>query len=165
MKKGQLEIGVTVMVLFVFFILLAITLIFYFQSMSGSFLEEKGEILGFRYSGLLSVVANMPEFKCSKNAIEDECLDEIKLKAFRDLKDSDYDVGSLTINPILKQHYNELFSGINAIYVNKVYPNTDEWELYGDKDKEGRIYAMPISLYDPVEDKFSIGILRIKVEL
>jgi len=84
-KKGQMQIGVTMMILLVFVVLLIITLAIYFRFTSQQFEETREELLDQRYSSLLTSFLGMPEFKCTRLNVESECLDASKLKNFKNL--------------------------------------------------------------------------------
>ena len=105
MKKGQIEMSITVLVLAVFFVLLFIGLIFYFSFSFESFKESQSKILGERYNVYLSYVINLPELKCSYMGVEKECLDASKMKQLRD------------------PYYQRIFSGVPKIYVNDITNN------------------------------------------
>ena len=64
--KGQLEIGVTTMVLIVFIVLLLFSLILYFRFTYMEIEETKSTLLDQKYNSLLSVIIGMPEFRCSR---------------------------------------------------------------------------------------------------
>ena len=87
-KKGQLQIGVTMIVVFLFIVLLMFSLIFYFRFVYSETRETAETLADQRNSGLLSTVLGLPEFRCSRLGIEEECLDASKL----------YNLGEITDN-------------------------------------------------------------------
>ena len=60
LKKGQLEIGITMMVLLVFFILLIIALVVYFQFSLKTIEENRQEILDTKFSTLVNSITSLP---------------------------------------------------------------------------------------------------------
>ncbi|MBU2640007.1 MAG: hypothetical protein KKG75_04885 [Nanoarchaeota archaeon] len=163
-KKGQLEIGIKIMVLIVFLVLLIISLIVYFRFSYSSLRETKEEILEEKFSSLVNVIANLPELKCSITNIESECLDARKLVAFGQVLYEDTDVKN--------NYYEEL--EINSLVVKIVYPEVagsiecDEsklincnvfnlFSLKGDYSDEGLKYTTPVSVYIPDNGKYVIG--------
>ncbi len=77
-KKGQLEIGITMMVLLVFFILLIVALVVYFKFSYISIKETRQEILDEKFSTLVNSLTGLPEIKCSFNGAEKECFADKK---------------------------------------------------------------------------------------
>ena len=89
LNKGQLEIGITMMVLLVFFILLIVALVVYFQFSHSIIKENRQEVLDTKFSTLVNSITSLPEIKCSIRGAERECFDVKKLIAFGKL-DSSY---------------------------------------------------------------------------
>lgn len=162
-KKGQLEIGITTMVLAVFIVLLLISMVIYFRFTYLEFEKTREEILDQKYSGLLNVISGMTEFRCSKNGAEEECLDASKLHNFKQTISEDG----------IENYYDNLFGNANGIWIeviepfdeNKDYSDSDYFEIYGEKETKGLIYSVPVSIYYPDYKKYKIGILKIQGEL
>jgi len=165
MKKGQLEIGITMMVILVFIILLFISLIFYFRFTQESIKSSSEEILDVEYSVLLNTIMNAPEFKCSVKGIDKECLDAVKLVAFKKLLE----------NEEAKNYYSNVFGAINRLSVDVVYPEDEDYEciddyrncgkfLIFDGIESGKIYSMPIALYYPDDNEYKIAKLKIQTK-
>lgn len=151
------------MVLAVFVVLLLISMVVYFRFTYLEFEDTKEEILDQKYSGLLNVISGMPEFRCSKNGAEDECLDASKLYNFKQkiLKDE------------IEDYYDNIFGNANGIWIdvidpfsgNNHYLNSEFFGIYGEKETKGLIYSVPVSIYYPDYKKYKIGILKIQGEL
>ncbi len=153
--KGQLEIGVTTMVLIVFIVLLLFSLILYFRFTYMEIEETKETLLDQKYNSLLSVIIGMPEFRCSRGGVESECLDSVKLRVFDDdIKD---DVR-------FKEYYKNLFGNVKGIWV-EVSDGDPNFIIYGSEGTSGGIYSVPVSVYYPVEKRYRIGILKIRGEI
>lgn len=145
MKKGQIEMSITVLVLAVFFILLFIGLIFYFSFSFESFKESQSKILGERYNVYLSYVINLPELKCSYMGVEKECLDVSKMKLLSD------------------SYYRRVFSGVTKIYVEDITKDKENvLYLYG-WTGEGEVHSTPVSLYYPEDDRYTLGKLYVVI--
>ena len=82
-KKGDIQIYSTVFVLLIFFIIMAIGLIFYFRAMKTSVISSAEEIAIDRFSLLLNTVLAMPELRYSFHGSSSEALDTTKLTAFQ----------------------------------------------------------------------------------
>ncbi|MBI2508230.1 hypothetical protein HYV89_04730 [Candidatus Woesearchaeota archaeon] len=159
--RGQLEIGITTMVLIVFIVLLLLSLILYFKFTYLELEEDRTTLLDQKYNSILSVIIGLPEFRCSRGGIESECLDAAKLSAFSGVYASN------------KEHYGNIFGTVNGIWVdvpvndvnNLNYPDQGRFSVYGKADLKGGIYSVPVSLYYPESKKYKIGILKIRGEL
>ena len=157
--KGQLEIGITTMVLVVFIVLLLFSLILYFRFTYMEIEETKETLLDQKYNSLLSVIIGMPEFRCSRGGVESECLDAEKLDVFekvRDDSDGDYEN---------KKYYGNLFGDVKGIWVEVSSDNDKKFPIYGNIESSGGIYSVPVSVYYPREKMYRIGILKIRGEL
>jgi Na+-transporting methylmalonyl-CoA/oxaloacetate decarboxylase gamma subunit len=176
-KKGQLEIGVTIMVLLVFLVLLILALVVYFKFSYVEITEKRHELLDQKFSTLVNAVVELPEFKCSFRGAERECLDADKLIAFkRHLADP--------ANFKDLENYADDF-GIHALVVEITYPILDtdgdgnadtpvectvsldtcnEFILFEIKE-EGLRYSTPVSIYYPKNDEFKIGKLIIVADI
>lgn len=169
-KKGQLEIGITMMVLLVFFILLIVALVVYFKFSYISIKETRQEILDEKFSTLVNSLTGLPEIKCSFNGAEKECLDAKKLIAF----------GSVLEGQTIREDYLDEF-GIYGLEIDVVYPpmdgtlpdcvetpnsypNCKSFTLIS-PIKEGLKYTTPVSLYYPTEKINKIGKLIITAEV
>lgn len=156
------------MVLLVFFVLLIIALVVYFQFTSISIKETRQEILDEKFSTLVNSLTGLPELKCSTRGVEKECLDTTKLIAFRTVLNGDRSI---------KQDYLEEF-GIRGLEVDVVYPSQiddivpcglsypacNKFSLIA-PPLEGLRYTTPVSLYYPEEKLYKIGKLIIIVEV
>jgi hypothetical protein len=163
-KKGQLQIGITMLILLVFIILLVLSIVIYFRFTYEEIEETKGILLDQKYNSLLSVIIGLPEFRCSRLGAESECLDASKLSDF------------LSVSGNNEQYYRDLFGDVTGIWVDVLdpgidldgdgfvendYSSDDKFEIYGGKNS-GKIYAVPVSVYYPDYKKYKIGILRIQ---
>ena len=131
-RKGQLQIGVTMMVLFVFIILLMLSLIIYFRFTYDEIREDQMELLDQKYSSLLTTLIGLPEFRCSKIGVEEECLDATKLEGFKE---------NVVVNN--QEYYDNLFGNVKGIEVEILEDNEEDFEIYGEMG-DGLIYAVPV---------------------
>ena len=159
-KKGQLEIGITMMTLLVFIILLIVSLVFYFRLAQGSIKETQQEILDEKYSGLLDALINLPELRYSLSGAEKNCLDAVKLQNFQ----------VITKNSLARsEYYNNLLGDVNAIWVDNISIDSNrnvqniinQYKVYSTKG-EGLIYSSPVSICN--DDKFEAGKLNIQIK-
>lgn len=138
-KKAQIGMQETILVIFIFLIILMIGMIFFFQFSMKSIENDIDQYNDFRFKQLIDVIPNMAELKYSKLGIEDVyCIDLLKARAFGEL--NDYDFGRKEI---------KLIAG-------------DETVLYSKPGRgEVRKVTSPICIYDSRNGKFYIGELEI----
>jgi len=153
MKKAQIQIGETIAVLFVFFILIIIGFVFYVNVIKSNIDIEKEELSQLRSVGISQRIMFLPEVQCSEdNIIIDNCIDILKLE---------YAQSVMKENEI---YYYDLleFSDVSVL---QVYPDEAKWSLYSRKtdDFSSRFVTnVPVSLYNPATRKHGFGILTIE---
>jgi len=169
-KKGQLEIGITMMVILVFLLLLIISLIVYFKFSYSEIRETNDIILEEKFSTLVNAITSMPEIKCSVKNAEKECLDAKKLVAFKHALDDNE----------MREYYIEEF-GVKGIKIEIVYPpsmtsngcnygtyeasnDCGYYELFPVGSNELR-YSTPVSIYYPDKNMYKIGKLTLSSNL
>lgn len=152
-KKSQIQMGETIAVLFVFFILVIIGFIFYTKVIKNNLELEKDEQAQLRSVGIVERVIFLPEVQCSEdNVVKDNCIDVLKLKSAQD---------------IMKQnevYYYDLLEYGN-ISISQIYPSELKWTLYSrnlDSPKNKFVTNVPIMLYDPVTRKNGFGVLTVE---
>ena len=144
-RRGQIGINETILVMFVFFIILMIGMVLFFQFSMNSSRNEIEEYQEFKFKQLISVVPSMNELKYSKLGIEDEwCVDLLKARAFASISDS-YDFGRKKIS---------IYSFEDIVLYDKISSLATGI----------RVVSSPICLYDPRSEVFSLAELEIKWE-
>ncbi|MBW2996271.1 hypothetical protein KY332_03150 [Candidatus Woesearchaeota archaeon] len=151
--KGQIKMFESIAVLVVFFILLMFGLMFYSQVQKASFQREMEQIRIEKAIDTAQRVFFLPELNCI-GTHDVDCLDELKLE---------------NAESIIKEnsvYYQDIF-GFSNVEIQKIYPESiDSWQLYDvPRPKYTGIISVqfPVSLYDPIEDLYSFGILYIDV--
>ncbi|MEA2036585.1 MAG: hypothetical protein U9O94_03700 [Nanoarchaeota archaeon] len=154
MKKGQIQMGESIAILFIFFILVIFGFVFYTNIMQSSSKIEKEENIQLKAIGIAQKASFLPELQCSEENVRvDNCIDIYKLKASTDL---------LATNNI---YYYDIFE-FSKIYVNEVFPSSSTWDLYennltGYKNKIATF--IPISLFNATSRDYNFGILVVEV--
>ncbi len=141
-KKAQLGIQETVLVMFVFFIILMIAMILFFNFNMRSIRNDIESYEEFKFKQLIDVVPNMPEIKYSRLGVEDTwCIDLLKARAFSQIS-SKYDFG----------------------YKRLTIQSSNDILLYNNPSRTGEIRKVtsPVCLYDPRSDKFSLANLEVE---
>jgi hypothetical protein len=166
LKKSQVGLLETLMVTVIIVIILVMGIIFYFKAYGNAILQE-GERLSMQEQNVLAAsIVSMPEFQCTIRSVARYCVDIVKLYSFLSLKD--------------KPIYKNIF-GNRMIVVSQIYPPSGDngctingyqegadcgkWVLYDNprQDYKSRpIVGMPISLFNPINNRYSIGILTVE---
>ncbi len=156
MRKSQIQIGETIAVLFVFFILIVIGFIFYVKVIKGNIEMEQEEQSQLKSVGIAQRVMFMPEVQCSDdNIITDNCIDILKLGIAQSVMKEN------------ELYYYDMFEFSNISIV-QIYPDEAEWNIYSRKTEDAKskfVTNVPISLYNPVTRKHGFGILTIETLL
>jgi len=167
MKKGQIEINETLMVLFVIVVIIIIGMFVYFR-FSLANVEKLGSELSEEESTILLASASaLQEIRCS----EDECVDTSKFIPFMDhlKKDNEYYNKLLGYKKIVfEQVYPDVQSQGECnleLYSQEDYPeNCRYWVLYDNKpQKTGQKITIStfVSLYFPEINEHRIGRLEV----
>ena len=129
-------------VLVVFFFLLGIGVVFYFNHQSQAFAIEQKKLLELRSLQLAQQVQNLPELDCHYWSVRiDGCIDKIKLDIFKDI----------ILNN--KEKYYDLFGNSN-ITIKEIYPQQKEDTLYEEIPLNkfvSRVYKIPLLLFDSTD--------------
>jgi len=158
-KKSQIQIGETIAVLFVFFILVVVGLVFYARVIKTNIESEAEELSQLQSVGVAQQVMFLPELQCSADVVTEvqNCIDILKLRVIDDV------IGSNIIN------YFDLF-GFSNVTVSQIYPiptspNEGPWDVYvrplGNFTNKF-VINVPVSLYYTIDKKYSFGILTIE---
>ena len=155
-KKSQIQIGETIAVLFVFFILIIIGFIFYVKVIKSNIQSESEELSQLKSVGIAQRIMFLPELQCSEdNIIIDNCIDILKLEFAKDIMK----------NNVI--YYYDLLE-FSDISISQIYPTQREWNIYSRKTEgfaNKFVTNVPISLYDPTARKYGFGVLTIETLL
>ena len=152
-KKSQIQIGETIAVLFVFFILIVIGFLFYTRIIKSNIESEQAELSQLRSVGISQIVMFLPELQCSEgNVVIDNCIDTLKLDAAKNrMRQNDV-------------YYYDLLE-FGEVNISEIYPDsTNKWNIYSRKTNFTSKFMtnVPISLYNPIDKKYRFGILTIE---
>jgi len=136
----------TVMVLVVFFFILAIGFTYYQRFSDRGIDKRASDALSSRALKLGRIALSLPELQCSSdNVIEENCVDVLKIKAMEDM---------LAQNTDLQLIYADVFS-FGRVYVEEAYPNKATYDIYKAREPPGGIQQrevlhFPINIWDPL---------------
>jgi hypothetical protein len=176
-KKGQIGMMEMFMVIFVLFIIIGLGM-YYFYKFSFSNQQETAEDSCVQSTNeQLSSVLQMPEIKCSNYANDEECIDIVKLIAFKDEPSIEtLSRGSCKKSIIFKQIYPSIDERYKDVecgeqeFRDPNFPNNCAiWNLFQPleadiKNKNTQIILeTPVSLYFPTLNQYRIGRLELKI--
>ncbi len=155
-RKSQIQIGETIAVLVIFFILLVTGFIFYVRVIKGNIAIEIEESRQLKAIEIAQRASFLPEIQCSEeNIVTDNCIDIYKLNA----------AAGIISDPNNKIFYYDRLQFSN-ITIEEIYPGTQTWTLYDNPLGEGEYTSkistnIPIALFDPTEKKYSFGVMKV----
>ena len=152
----------TILVLFVFIVILGLALFYYYDYTIKS-IETLGEELTEEQASILLLsIASLPEISC----YNDNCIDTSKLLAFQNSQKNYKIFSKKTIK--IEQLYPEPASAAQCTlqhFQTKEYPNNCKYWLLSESKKlaSSRLFSIPVSLYYPESNTYSLGKLIIEV--
>lgn len=161
-KKGQLEINETILVIFIFSVLLLIGLIVFnrFTAQGIDDMVDRNEKI--KFVNMLAGVTNMAELKCSSQATDVECLDTLKLLAFKKQSGEYFDrFGYKKV--VVEVVYPDVKGAKEIECTNANYPNCGYWLIYEREQyiiKAEEIISSAVSLYYPFSELYGVGKLK-----
>ncbi len=159
MKKAQIQISETIIVIFIVIILLVMGMVFFQRYQERSILGEQEKYELQKFDNQLLIIPTLPEIQCSRLLESKNCIDTTKLQVFKEISNSD--------------HYRKKL-GFKTIQVKTIYPqqniigcpneNCNSWIIYSNPKDSGisLIRTSPVSLYNPITNTYSIGELSIE---
>ncbi|MDA1196430.1 MAG: hypothetical protein O2779_00515 [Nanoarchaeota archaeon] len=153
-RRGQIQMGESVAILFIFFILIVFGFVFYMKILGSSAQVEFEENIQLQAIGVAQRVSFLPEVQCSRDNVRKEnCIDLLKLEHLDE------------IVPTNQLHYFDLF-GFSRIRVQQLFPPGDDLAVYDnvpDTFTDKLSTFIPTSLYDPRTGDFHLGVLVVEV--
>jgi hypothetical protein len=152
----------TVAILVIFFFLLIGGITFYTRLQQASMKDEQKYYGQLNAIEITEVIQNLPELECPPTLQLDSCVDEVKIEVMTSL------VGpSGVANLNIKNHYATIF-GFSEVKVEKIVPVSKIWNIYNERRTEDLDNAkssanIPVSIYDPIQNTFSFGVLTVNV--
>ena len=153
-KRSQIHMMETIAVLAIFFILVALGLIFYSDVVTRNVAIEKGGYDQLNAIRIVQIASFLPELQCSQeNIIFENCINILNLESMPEV---------INENQI---YYFDKFS-FSRIIVNEIYPDKEEWVLYNkplEEYSKKSVTNIPMLLFDPIENRNSFGVMNIEV--
>jgi len=147
----------TIAVLFIFFILIMLGIVFYANVIRGNIQIQQEETVQLNAIEVAQRASSLPELQCSEdNIVSDNCIDILKLDSAE---------GIILAND--HYYYDRFF--FSTITIKEIYPdNTRSWRIYNrplavDKFSNKIRTDIPISLFDPINNKNSFGMMTVEL--
>lgn len=157
LKRAQIQMGESIAIMFIFFILVIFGFVFYANIVKTSTKLDIEENIQLKAISIAQKASFLPELQCSEENVRIEnCIDILKLGAASYL---------LEENNI---YYYDIFES-SKIWVEEVFPESGKtWPLYNNTltDYRNKISTfIPMSLLNVTSKKFNFGILVVEVYL
>ena len=158
-KKGQMQMQETILVVFIFLILMIFGFVLFFKFTEQGILQEYLNNEKIRFEAMITTFPLLPELRCSFLSQEASCVDSYKLLGFKYMaKDNNFYRDKLgTMNITIYSLYPERNSKICEL---ATINDCGAWDLYSNIPKKYRskyVVRSPISLYYPDKDSFGVG--------
>jgi len=159
MKKAQIKMGENIAVLFIFFILIALAMVFYMRLQNSQLKTLSNEDLAKKAIYISQRISYLPELQCSKENVWDEgCFDKYKIIAMSEMQAETqnrlYYFDSFGYANITLQIYN-----LDGAPEDNYYAIYTVYKNYTQKPT----FYFPFSVYNAVEEKKHFGILKIEI--
>ncbi len=156
MKKAQLKTGETIIVMIIFFILLAGGMIFYAKINTYTSHKKTEETQDLNAIQIEQRIRNLAEIVCTIDAsVIFDCYDISKITAIREV---------IRENSL---YYNTVIFLNAKVTVTSVYPSEEIIELYdyGYSETATAVepFRTPVTIYDPRDDSYNFGYISIEV--
>lgn len=154
----------TIIVIFIFLVILAVGMIFFYKYQLGSIEADQVKYKQQQFENVLLAVPSFPEIRCSLYGVSENCIDVSKVLAFNLVLQKN------------KDYYNTQY-GMKNITIFSVYPlknsvectlsndNCGIWNVFNNKPlarKDFLRLESPVSLYNPKDESYSIGLMVVE---
>lgn len=155
LRRAQVKMGESIIILFIFFILLAFGMMFYAKISKITSEREVEETKGLAVQNLQKEIRYLSEIQCTEAGnVRFDCYDIGKINALSEVIDNNYDYYAQNVF---------LYSNITFT---QVYPTEEEIFLYSAPITEiagASSFNVPVTLYDPLDDNYNFGFMTIAV--
>ncbi|MBI4448388.1 hypothetical protein HY643_05395 [Candidatus Woesearchaeota archaeon] len=170
MRRAQVEMMEMIIVLFIFFVMLAVGLYYYYSFSAKGIQSAAEETKAMSGPVLIASLPYLPDFQCSFGGSDENCVDVVKIlsfdgkKGYASLFDRKKIYVKLAFPPPKGGVEDVLCDG--AKFNSLDFPDNCGYFLIKDYDTKGkqvRIFSTPIPLYYP--DRYIIGELVVEAVL
>ncbi|MCA9477612.1 MAG: hypothetical protein KC535_00510 [Nanoarchaeota archaeon] len=160
-KKAQIQLGESIFVVIIIVLLIVFGLVFYAQAQKESIDAESSGFDDLDTIAIAQYATSLVELQCSLQEVQyPNCFDITKLEAFHRVVQG---------NTELEKEFYFSQLGNAKLNITEIYPVTiaqpqRSWQLYDNQPTtlaEQAQATLPVSLYNPIEDTYSFGVLTI----
>jgi hypothetical protein len=155
-KNAQVQMGETIAIMFVFFLLIIVGVVFYVRISTTSTYRTSAEQFERQSVEITQTISFLPELQCSEsNVVTPNCFDFYKMEA----------MSQLVNDPKVRAFYLRDL-GKATVYINTVYPEEANFTVYDNHDTnytDASLTHIPISVYDSVNDKYNFGVMVVTI--
>lgn len=150
----MIKMGETIMVIFIFIIMVFIGMIFYAKFQASETKEGTKEAFRQQSVEIANLMQFLPELQQTYKNITYVSFDLYKIMAFNRIMASD---------KAMNDSYYDLFR-FSVITLGQIYPFPNEWVIYNKTANYSTYYMtnIPIIIYDAVSDRKNFGVLTIQ---
>ncbi len=153
-SKAQMKTGETIIVLIIFFILLAGGMVFYAKIQSYTLAKKQKELQEQTAITLANRIRHLAEISCTiDGSVIFDCYDLMKFTALQKIAET-------------SRYYQINVFKNSRIVVTSVYPEQEEIVLYDFGSSESTAampFRIPVTIYDPREGIYNFGYITIEV--
>ena len=155
-----MQISETIFTVIIILIIIIFSLVFYAKAKESGLKEQASQARISRVISLAHTLSSWSELECSiRETREFDCVDVVKLGLL-----SDFINQSKIANGYAFNYYYDYLKR-SKIIVTQVYPSSQSWVIYDNPGttKTADSVTVPVSLYDPVNDQYALGLMELKV--
>jgi hypothetical protein len=159
-RKSQMQISETIFAVMIILIIIILALVFYAKAKESSLKEQAREARIGRVISLAHTLSSWAELECSiRETREFDCVDVIKLGLLYDFINR-----SKSSNGYAFNYYYDYLTR-SKITITQVYPDAQSWTIYNNSGttKTTDSVTVPVSLYDPVNRRYALGLMELRV--
>lgn len=155
-SKAQMKTGETIIVLIIFFILLAGAMVFYAKIQTYTLAKKQEELQEQTAITLANRIRHLAEISCTiDGSVVFDCYDLVKLTALQKIVET----SSL--------YYQLNVFHDSRVVVTSVYPEQEELVLYdfgsAEESTSALPFRIPVTIYDPRDGTYNFGYMTIEV--
>ncbi len=167
-SKAQMKTGETIIVLIIFFILLAGGMVFYAKIQTYTLAKKQEELQEQSAITLANRIRHLAEISCTiDGSVIFDCYDLVKLTALQTTIETSVSGSSAIETSALYYYYRTNVFQNSRVVVISVYPEQEEVVLYdfgfAEQSTAALPFRIPVTLYDPRDSTYNFGYITIEV--
>jgi hypothetical protein len=160
-RKAQVQMGESIAIIIIITFLIVLSFIFYSKVKEQDISSSESLFKELDLVEMAQIASSIPEVQCSFIEVSDSsCLDVLKVEALSKIVENSF----LGNDKTVFYYYRELFGrGKISIKEIRLDGSINEWILYETDNASLSLNTInvPISLYNPLDDERSFGVLEV----